>query len=261
MILAHSIKWLWNSHGLFKWGLTQSSPHLVFSLTGRHGAAMDTEDCHGALAFVYCPPGLDSPLCRKVRSFYTAPVSLWSLSVLFSHSRSLISKSWILTSSFTPISHPKEWVTSWGWRLSVPGLRQSEQWWSAEKREKKIVRIMECCLRAWEGGQKEMDGKSLSLLHLKINNLLSLINLSKAEQESMFLNDPTCYRHMCNPARKTLSVHLLWFQTSCVAHWWARDFKANPRGASLTLANRITEIWLDLPSSCWNTTNATPDFI
>lgn len=66
---------------------------------------------------------------------------------------------------------------------------------------------------------------------------------------------------MCNPARKTLSVHLLWFQTSCVAHWWARDFKANPRGASLTLANRITEIWLDLPSSRWNTINATPDLI
>ncbi|KAL1259853.1 hypothetical protein QQF64_010430 [Cirrhinus molitorella] len=78
------------------------------SLTGRHGAAMDTEDCHGALAFIYCPPGLDSPLCRKVRSFYAAPVSLWSLSVLFSHSGSLISQSWILTSSFTPVSHPKE---------------------------------------------------------------------------------------------------------------------------------------------------------
>ncbi|ROJ29364.1 hypothetical protein DPX16_13808 [Anabarilius grahami] len=25
----------------------------IWSLTGHHGAAMDTEDCHGALAFVY----------------------------------------------------------------------------------------------------------------------------------------------------------------------------------------------------------------
>lgn len=152
MILAHSRNQLWDSHGLFKWGLTQSSPHLVSNLTRHHGAAMDTEDRHGALVFVYCPPGLDSPLCRKVRSFYAAPVSLWSLSVLFSHRRSLISQSWILTSSFTPISHHKEWVTSWGWRLSVPRLRQSEQRWSAEKREKKIARIVECCLRAWDSG-------------------------------------------------------------------------------------------------------------
>lgn len=53
MILAYSIHQLWDSHGTFKWDLTQSSPRLVFSLTGHHGAAMDTEDCHGALAFVY----------------------------------------------------------------------------------------------------------------------------------------------------------------------------------------------------------------
>lgn len=53
MILAYSINQLWDSHGTFKWDLTQSSPRLVFSLTGHHGAAMDTEDCHGALAFVY----------------------------------------------------------------------------------------------------------------------------------------------------------------------------------------------------------------
>lgn len=233
----------------------QSSPRLVFSLTGHQGAAMDTEDCHGALAFVYWPPGLDSPHFRKVKSFYAAPVSLWSLSVLFSHSRSLISWSWILTSSFMPVSHPKEWVTSWGQRLSVPGLRQSEQWCSAERRKKKRGSIMEVPEKLWAvwqiwDGQKEL--KSVAS---------ALFNLLKAEQESVFSNDPTCYWHMCNPERKTLSVHLLWFQTSCVAHWWAKDFKANPRGASLTLANRITEIWLDLPSSCWNTINATPNLI
>lgn len=62
-------------------------------------------------------------------------------------------------------------------------------------------------LRRWieRDGWKKLESDASENKH----NLLYLINLSKAEQESMFLNDPTCYRHMCNPARKTLSFHLL----------------------------------------------------
>lgn len=69
--------------------------------------------------------------------------------------------------------------------------------------KKKIGRTMECWTE--RGGRKTRE----SVASENKDNLLYLINFSKAEQESMLSNDPTCCRPMCNPARKTLSVHLL----------------------------------------------------